>query len=140
MIKFRLVCGVVAAVVLAGCQSQPVPSPSGAPSALTPPPLPAVVKKSAVAVKTTTPVARPPVLFIYPADATNYVWSLVSSTNLQLAMTNWTIVASNMVGVPAGNFSAIATNPCMYYRMAGTPNALYSLKAPRIVLHGTKEN
>ena len=57
------------------------------------------------------------VLFLYPIDATNYLWSLLASTDMK----NWTVVVSNMVYNPSlTNWMDVkSTNSQQYWRMKG---------------------
>jgi hypothetical protein len=120
------------AIALAGCQSQtatrtvlPVPMPV--------PPAPVAMKTTTVKLAMVKVAALPTVntvQFIYPADASNYVWSVQMSTDLQ----GWTTLQSGMQGAPSGPFTVMPSMPCAFYRMMGTsvtldPNNLIFIRA-----------
>ena len=57
--------------------------------------------------------------FIYPPDATNYIWTLQSSRDLL----HWrdVITFARMTNAASGYYSVSNEAPMMFYRMKGTP-------------------
>ena len=120
-------------LLLAGCASRPVAPVE--PAAITPPTVQAKAKptfvvpaaimppppllKAAVPVKRMTPlvIVPPPapvfLPIIYPADMTNYVWTLQESTNL----TPWTDIQTFAQGTNSGTFVITNRPPATFWRM-----------------------
>jgi hypothetical protein len=55
--------------------------------------------------------------FIYPADMTNYSWTLQRSTDFKKTWVNWMTWPKGLEA--GGTMTITTTNPCEFYRMVG---------------------